>query len=393
MEQIEDPWGNISSQTQTQGAHPLEQMPTFEQHIQDMNSRQSQEATTETETSSENTRESITAESIYRTIAKDALKSWNGLSEEEAGKISKESSYDELESKIGAHSSIDAAGRGICEALVTRGLLEKYGKEYDALEDGFFEITDFDGEYNIKHPNWAQESFNEALKIMSEKFEQVTDKEDFVLDVLDTIHDNWMDNNMDKLNDPKRTSKRYQFMPLSLIGFNEAKSDLLFVRPILEAGGMNIDEEKLETTYENYNKGAKVLFTPENRYDLDKYSIDKTIKNANPRPYEYVLRNLSFTIQKYQFENDENFTLDINNTTGEDFMIQEQRKISVGPEWGKPDRYASDWENQHAKEEAEQGWAIVTNSRIPTQYERQVRYAAEIANQVIDKLHPESKNN
>lgn len=385
MEQSIEQQNNFNTQPQVQETHPLEEMPSFEQHMQDMESNQLQESALNRETSSEFTTNNPTAEDIYRKIAKDALKNWNGLSDEEAEKKSRESSHEELEYSIDALTSILAANDGICEALKDRGLVDDE-ERYD-LRDGLEEIVCFDDDYTKEHPDWAKEEFDNTLRILTEKLEQVPDKETFVLDVLDNIHDKWIADNMEKLNDPKRVNKRYQFMPLSIIGFGEAKADLLFARPILEAAGMGVDEEKLKNAYEDYDKyNARKLFKPEKRYNLDKYSISRTIENADPQPYAYVWRNLYARMQSYRFHNDEYFSIDINNTTGEDFMIQERRRIKVGPEWGAPDRYASDWENQQAREEADQGWAVVTDSREPTEYEYTVRYAAEIANQIIDKL-------
>lgn len=49
---------------------------------------------------------------VYKQIAKDALMSWNGLSEEEATKKVQESSNEELESQVYAQGSIDAAIKG-----------------------------------------------------------------------------------------------------------------------------------------------------------------------------------------------------------------------------------------------------------------------------------------
>ena len=42
----------------------------------------------------------------YNIVAKDALMNWNGLSEEEANKIISESTFDEIESQVGAVGSM-----------------------------------------------------------------------------------------------------------------------------------------------------------------------------------------------------------------------------------------------------------------------------------------------
>ena len=64
---------------------------------------------------------------VYKQIAKDALMSWNGLSEEEATKVVQESSNEELESQVYAQGSIDAAIKGF----------QKYSQEYLKNKNGY----------------------------------------------------------------------------------------------------------------------------------------------------------------------------------------------------------------------------------------------------------------
>ena len=73
-----------------------------------------------------------------------------------------------------------------------------------------------------------------------EKFGKIENKEIFTLDVLSDVHDDWIKHNLNKLNDPKRVNKHYQFIPLELIGVEEARADLLFVNSIFEAANMKI---------------------------------------------------------------------------------------------------------------------------------------------------------
>ncbi len=72
------------------------------------------------------------------------------------------------------------------------------------------------------------------------------------LEVLGTIHDNWVKSNGNKFDDPKRSKKLYQFTDLRLMSFGEdgATADLLFLQPILEGAGIEIDLDKLEAEFE-----------------------------------------------------------------------------------------------------------------------------------------------
>lgn len=172
---------------------------------------------------------------VYREIAKNALENWNGLSSEEAEKEASEKSVDELEGSVYAMGSIESATNGIFSALEKRGI-------YSNADDGKKVVDAVINSDKTAKP----------FENLSEKLEKVGDKENFVLDVLSSIHDQWVEDNAKKLADPARENKRYQGMPLELIGYKEAKSDLLFVQPILEASGMDIDDEKLKEAYNDY---------------------------------------------------------------------------------------------------------------------------------------------
>lgn len=73
-----------------------------------------------------------------------------------------------------------------------------------------------------------------------------------IIKMLSTVHNEWVRNNPNnfmKETDGKRRNKEYQFVPLELLSWKEAKSDLLFLRPILEASGIDIDEKQVEEQF------------------------------------------------------------------------------------------------------------------------------------------------
>lgn len=74
-------------------------------------------------------------------------------------------------------------------------------------------------------------------------------QESSIIDMLSVIHNNWVKNNPNNFMKEGR-NKEYQFVPLMLLDWEEAKSDLLFLKPILEAGQINIDEETLKREFE-----------------------------------------------------------------------------------------------------------------------------------------------
>ena len=175
----------------------------------------------------------------YYQVAKQALMNWNGLSEEEAKKVIFSQSFDEIESQLYAKGSMDYAVEGIKSSL---GLSDRDVDELSTFiyEGGQSKVIDnwkkmielqdsslgMEGAYNAKH---NKEMFN-----------------NLIMDTLFHVHDGWVQDNVKKFN---AREKKHQHMPSELIGWKEAKADLLFVRPIFEAAGIEVNEEELEQVY------------------------------------------------------------------------------------------------------------------------------------------------
>ncbi len=163
----------------------------------------------------------------YQNIAKSALMNWNGLSEEEANKKIQIESVQELEGQVGAMNSVENAVIGIAKQL--------HLTEEEATK--FFEAV-------VNGPEDA-----EIFKIVTEKTKGFTEEQQ--LGVLTTIHDGWVVNNSSEKTFKKKADRHQlrQYAPLELIGWNEVKSDLLFLTPILASVGVQVDEEKLKGAY------------------------------------------------------------------------------------------------------------------------------------------------
>lgn len=69
-----------------------------------------------------------------------------------------------------------------------------------------------------------------------------------IIDMLSGVHDEWVRNNSNKFLQEGR-NKEYQFVPLKMLSWKEAKSDLLFLKPILEAAGVRVDENEIEEQF------------------------------------------------------------------------------------------------------------------------------------------------
>ena len=102
----------------------------------------------------------------------------------------------------------------------------------------------------------------EIFGLFREKIEGLSAEQE--LDVLSTIHDGWVvDNSSEKTFDKKVARQQLrQYAPIELIGWNEVRSDLLFLNPILASVGVQIDEESLAQAYHtrvaNYMETMKI---------------------------------------------------------------------------------------------------------------------------------------
>lgn len=83
-----------------------------------------------------------------------------------------------------------------------------------------------------------------------------------IIEILSVVHDEWVKNNSnnflrvnkDENGNDKPRNKEYQFVPLQMLSWKEAKSDLLFLKPILEAAGVRVDEKGIEQQFEIVQK-------------------------------------------------------------------------------------------------------------------------------------------
>lgn len=163
----------------------------------------------------------------YQTVAKAALINWNGLSEEEATKKINTESVSELESQVYALNSMKYAVVGLAKQINL--------SEEETIE--FFEAV-------VNGPETAT-----IFQTITEKSENLSKQQQ--LNILSTIHDGWVQDNSSEKTFQKKVQREQlrQYAPLELIGWNEVKSDLLFLTPILNSIGISVNEKTLEESY------------------------------------------------------------------------------------------------------------------------------------------------
>ena len=170
----------------------------------------------------------------YYKIARDSLLSWNkDLTEEQVQQIIETSSIADLEDRVGAKNSIKYAIQGIVDSLLDEKLIGVSEARYyfSDLASNIFEGKESDRIDNIR-----------------EYLDRMEDKDDFIVENLSKVHDGWVKDNPHKFFQQGR-NRQFQHLPIALIGWEETKSDLVFVKPIFEKLGITIDEKRLESKY------------------------------------------------------------------------------------------------------------------------------------------------
>lgn len=96
----------------------------------------------------------------------------------------------------------------------------------------------------------------EVSKELSEKISNkiLDNKYEKILEILTHIHNEWVKNNSNKF---LNRQKDFQFVDLKLLPYEEVLSDLIFLQPILEGCGIDIDDEILKKEF--YNKQIEYL--------------------------------------------------------------------------------------------------------------------------------------
>ncbi len=163
----------------------------------------------------------------YREVAKNALMEWFQKPEAEAAIRANMGTVEGIDKKIDALGSVTAAVEGVSREL---SLTEEEQKEFlDAVVNGPEDSPIFSK--------------------VSEKAGDFTPEQE--LSVLAFIHDKWVVSKSDEttFNEKVEKNKLRQYAPSELIGFNEVKSYLIFLEPVLKSVGVKIDKKDLIDTY------------------------------------------------------------------------------------------------------------------------------------------------
>jgi len=163
-------------------------------------------------------------DTVMGQITRDALMNWNGLSMEDAERQVQEYGGAEQASNNVTYGSEMNSIKGIAQAI---GLTEEQTNQL---------IIDVNTQNKVS-PELAAEI---SSKMQTKGLEQT------IIEILDVVHDGWVKDNPNKF---EARPKNYQFVTLKLLDFKEASLDLLFLQPILEACGLDINSMALKDEF------------------------------------------------------------------------------------------------------------------------------------------------
>ncbi len=165
----------------------------------------------------------------YRKAAQKAMIQFDKLDADDAYTRARDEDLDTLESHTYVRTSLDPALIAIAQYLNLTSL------EFEELRKEVFTGT---GDKKV-------------LEKIQEKMGKIRNKEMFTIQILSDVHDHWIEQNGSDIKLEKKTNNKqlFQYTPLELIGWEEAKKDLLFVLPILEVLGYIPKEKELDIQY------------------------------------------------------------------------------------------------------------------------------------------------
>ena len=165
---------------------------------------------------------------IEMKIANAAARQWNSAEPKTLEEAMNKTGKSEIASVIGIIKTL-GLDDSIAQKLI--GTLDEKGKP---IGDGIIYTQE-------SIPQDIAEQFKDGLE-GSGKYKKI-------LDILSTVHDNWVKNNQDNFLKPGRNRER-QFVPLEMLDWDEVVNDLVFLKPILEAAGMEVEPEALKREFE-----------------------------------------------------------------------------------------------------------------------------------------------
>lgn len=196
----------------------------------------------------------ITKGAILNWGENDENKNWFKPTEEQADAMISEGGT-KIGEKSFDYSSSEKATNGKTygsEVAAIKGLVELISKSEGLSQEEQTELIE-----QMKTEVYTKSSLSSDLASRIKFAMEEKGIEASTIEVLGTIHDNWVKDNGNKFDAPDRAKRLYQFTDLRLMTYKDdgALADLLFLQPILEGAGIELDVQgKLKEEFEKQQK-------------------------------------------------------------------------------------------------------------------------------------------
>lgn len=192
---------------------------------------------------------------IMGKITIGAIKSWGENDEQGNWYRPTQEQAEEMVSEGGVYHGAAAATSKKTygsELAAINGIVNLIAKAEGISEEEQERLTE-----QLKNEVYEKATLSEDLAARIRKALEVKGVEASIVEILSTIHDNWVKDNGNKFDAPKREEKLYQFGNLITMTYEDdgALADLLFLQPILEGAGIEVDVEgKLKAEFERQQR-------------------------------------------------------------------------------------------------------------------------------------------
>lgn len=196
----------------------------------------------------------MTKEAILNWGENDENNEWFKPTEEQAEAMISEGGI-QIGEKSFDYSSSDKATNGKTygsEIAAIKGLVDLISKSEGLSQEEETELIEQMKEEVYTKSRLSLDLASRIIIAMEEKGIEAS-----TIEVLGTIHNNWVKDNGSNFDAPKRANKLYQFTDLRLMTYKDdgAIADLLFLQPILEGAGVELDVQgKLKEEFEKQQK-------------------------------------------------------------------------------------------------------------------------------------------
>ena len=119
--------------------------------------------------------------------------------------------------------------------------------------------------------SWPSEELAEAQKAIARLGLSDIDKGDIAYRAIEAVHTDWVRRNESKFFDPTRLDRQYMFLPVELIGYQDAVKDYIFIEDILAVLTLRPESRFIEQAYKEARRRYSQRYPIHFMHDLERH--------------------------------------------------------------------------------------------------------------------------